>query len=190
MHIAQQSQPAAASATRLTTSKAQPCSRSSPDSCQHRHRHWLHTRLGRTRRPSHLQATKQRRALDPDQRPPKPSKPDTSSTPETLIAERDEVPEEVNARVLQRILIFAGVPVFTGILLLPLIVYLKTVQKWEIPNWAVLIVQTSTFGAGFFGISYGALSASWEPNREGSKLGFTEFKANLALALQDLRRRR
>ena len=72
-----------------------------------------------------LQATKQRRALDPDQRPPKPSKPDTSSTPEPLIAEHDEVPEEVNARVLQRILIFAGVPVFTGILLLPLIVYLK-----------------------------------------------------------------
>ena len=66
----------------------------------------------------------------------------------------------------------------------------QTVQKWEIPNWAVLIIQTSTFGAGFLGISYGALSASWEPNREGSKLGFTEFKANLALALEDLRRRR
>lgn len=67
---------------------------------------------------------------------------------------------------------------------------MQTVQKWEIPNWAVLIIQTTTFGAGFLGISYGALSASWEPNREGSKLGFTEFKANLALALEDLRRRR
>ena len=73
-----------------------------------------------------FQATKQRRALDPDKRPPKPSKPDISGNPEEpLIAERDEVPEEVNARVLQRILIFAGVPVFTGIILLPLIVYLK-----------------------------------------------------------------
>ncbi len=73
-----------------------------------------------------MQATKQRRALDPDKRPPKPPKPEISGDPDQpLIAERDEVPEEVNARVLQRILIFAGVPVFTGIFLLPLIVYLK-----------------------------------------------------------------
>lgn len=33
------------------------------------------------------------------------------------------------------------------------------------------------------GITYGALSASWDPTREGSLLGWTEFRANLPLFL-------
>lgn len=34
------------------------------------------------------------------------------------------------------------------------------------------------------GISYGALSASWDPNRAGTLSGWTEFRANLPLLLE------
>ena len=37
----------------------------------------------------------------------------------------EEVPEEISARVLRRILIFSGIPTFTGFLSLPLFYYLK-----------------------------------------------------------------
>ena len=60
-------------------------------------------------------------------------------------------------------------------------------QHLEIPNWVVFIVSILLFGGGFFGISYGILSASWDPMREGSKLGFTEFKANLPLIIDRVR---
>lgn len=36
-----------------------------------------------------------------------------------------EVPEEISARILRRIIIFAGVPTFLGILSLPVFYYLK-----------------------------------------------------------------
>ena len=37
----------------------------------------------------------------------------------------EEVPEEISNRILRRILIFAGLPTFSGILSLPLFYYLK-----------------------------------------------------------------
>ena len=55
-------------------------------------------------------------------------------------------------------------------------------------NWVVFVVQSFTFGAGLAGISYGALSASYEPGRPGSKLGWTEFRANLPVVLDRLRK--
>lgn len=43
--------------------------------------------------------------------------------------------------------------------------------------------QVLTFGGGLLGITYGAMSASWDPAREGSALGWTELQANLAILL-------
>jgi hypothetical protein len=37
----------------------------------------------------------------------------------------EEVPEEISARILRRIIIFSGIPTFTGFLSLPLFYYLK-----------------------------------------------------------------
>lgn len=37
----------------------------------------------------------------------------------------EEVPEEISERILRRILLFAGVPTFTGFVSLPLFWYLK-----------------------------------------------------------------
>lgn len=40
-----------------------------------------------------------------------------------------------------------------------------------------------TFGAGFIGVSYGFVSASWDPDREGSALGYDEAKKNVPALL-------
>lgn len=62
--------------------------------------------------------------------------------------------------------------------------FLQVMQKVDIPNWVVLIVQSLTFGAGLAGISYGILSTSWDQRREGSFWGTDEFKANLPIVME------
>ncbi|GIM06032.1 hypothetical protein Vretimale_10446 [Volvox reticuliferus] len=94
-----------------------------------------------------------------------------------------ETPQVVVDRMFRRILICTGVPVFTGMALFPLFYWLRVVQDIEYPLWIVYIAQLLTFGGGLLGITYGALSASWDPSREGSWLGWTELKANLAIVL-------
>ena len=54
---------------------------------------------------------------------PRPKEPDGQSVSEQ--GPIQEVPEEVNARLLQRILLFAFVPVAFGLLLYPFFYYLK-----------------------------------------------------------------
>lgn len=93
------------------------------------------------------------------------------------------VPEQITDRMLQRMILFTGVPVLAGVLLLPGFYYLKKVQDLDIPVWAVYIVQSLAFGGGLLGITYGIVSASWDPRRDGSLLGWTEFQANLPLLL-------
>ena len=57
-------------------------------------------------------------------------KPEATKSPPTFLSEdtsdpSEEVPEEISNRILGRILVFAGIPTFTGILSLPLFYYLK-----------------------------------------------------------------
>ncbi|KAL6768584.1 PAM68 [Auxenochlorella protothecoides x Auxenochlorella symbiontica] len=99
------------------------------------------------------------------------------------------VPQEVTDRMLRRILTFAGLPVAVSILFLPLFYFLKVTQGFEIPLPAVYFIQSLGFGGGLFGISYGILSASWDPSRPGSTLGANEFQANLPILLEYLRRK-
>jgi hypothetical protein len=56
----------------------------------------------------------------------------------------------------------------------------QVIQKIDLPMGLVFVTQSITFGAGLLGISYGAMSASWDPAREGSRIGWIEFRANLA----------
>lgn len=95
----------------------------------------------------------------------------------------DTVPEVVTNRMLKRIAIFAGSPVVFGMMLFPLFYYIKKVQGVDLPVWAVYIVQTTVFGGGLLGISYGIISTSFDERREGSFLGWNEFKANLPQVL-------
>lgn len=101
----------------------------------------------------------------------------------------DTVPEAVTNRMLKRIFIFAGTPVLCGMLLFPLFYYIKKVQGIDLPVWAVYIVQTTVFGGGLLGISYGIISTSFDATREGSFLGWNEFKANLPQVLSSFGRK-
>jgi hypothetical protein len=60
---------------------------------------------------------------------------------------------------------------------------LQVVQKLEYPLWVVYVTQAIMFGGGLLGITYGILSTSWDPRREGTALGWQELKANLPILL-------
>lgn len=117
----------------------------------------------------------------------------------------DVVDPRVTDRMLKRVIMFSGTPVLLGLLLFPFFWYLKViscdwrtlsplgtgaegnidayvqvVQKVDLPMGTVFISSGLAFGAGLLGISYGAVSASWDPAREGSILGWNEFRANFA----------
>jgi hypothetical protein len=62
------------------------------------------------------------------------------------------------------------------LLLLLGLLCLQVVQKVEYPIWVVYVTQAFMFGGGLAGISYGILSTSWDPRREGSALGWTELQ--------------
>lgn len=83
----------------------------------------------------------------------------------------------------------AGLPVFTGFMMYPAFYYLRVVKDIEVPTWVVYIATGLAFGGGLLGISYGVISASWDPRRKGSALGFTEFQANLPILLEQMRKR-
>jgi hypothetical protein len=58
------------------------------------------------------------------------------------------------------------------------VLWLQVVQKIEYPIWVVYVTQAMMFGGGLAGISYGILSTSWDPRREGSALGWTELQVS------------
>jgi hypothetical protein len=62
------------------------------------------------------------------------------------------------------------------------------VQHVDLPVWSVYLVQSVSFGGGLLGITYGIVSASWDPRREGSLLGIDELRANLPILLDRFKR--
>ena len=65
----------------------------------------------------------------------------------------------------------------------------QVVQKLDLPMGLVYTVQSLIFGVGFLGISWGVLSASWDPQRKGGVLGVDEVKRNFPVLWQDLRKK-
>ncbi|XP_020577548.1 protein PAM68, chloroplastic [Phalaenopsis equestris] len=105
--------------------------------------------------------------------------------------ERDDaagtIPEVVTNRMMQRMGLSVGVPLGTGLLFFPLFYYLKVVVRVDVPNWIPLLVSFFFFGASLLGVSYGIVSASWDPLREGSVLGWNEARRNWPVFWQSLR---
>mmetsp|Transcript_50641 Transcript_50641/g.94336 ORF Transcript_50641/g.94336 Transcript_50641/m.94336 type:complete len:211 (-) Transcript_50641:121-753(-) len=101
-------------------------------------------------------------------------------------AARSGVPEVVSNRMIQRIVTFAGLPLVSGFLVFPLFYYLKVLHDppIDIPGWAAGLASALTFGGAAVGISYGVLSASWDPSRSGSALGIDEFKQNVPIFMK------
>eukprot|EP01018_Ginkgo_biloba_P007637 Gb_03315 [translate_table: standard] len=90
----------------------------------------------------------------------------------------DEIPQFVFDRMIKRIGFFVGVPIGFGFLLLNILNYLKMEFKWSIPIWLSAGTILIFFGSSALGLTYGALSTSWDPSNEGSLLGWSEAQKN------------
>eukprot|EP00850_Spirogloea_muscicola_P021778 SM000261S09977 [mRNA] locus=s261:129618:129926:- [translate_table: standard] len=98
------------------------------------------------------------------------------------------MPEEVTNRILKRLSLTVAVPLVVGLSFFPLFWYLKVVRKVDLPEWLPLLTSLLTFGTAAAGISYGVLSTSWDPRREGTLLGWKETRANFPVFMQSIKR--
>jgi hypothetical protein len=88
------------------------------------------------------------------------------------------IPQVVSQRMVRRVAYFCGIPTFLGIGALIVSYLLVTYAEIKLPPIAVLLVNMALFGLGVLGITYGVLSASWDEERVGGLLGFSEFTTN------------
>ncbi len=121
----------------------------------------------------------------PPQKSPSPAPTTEKSgkqSPETLGSR--EIPDVVSQRMLQRMALFCGVPTVLGISTF-ISSYVVVSQGWfKLPNPVVVILSMGFFGLGVLGLTYGVLSASWDEEISGSKLGGREFATNLSRMTQ------
>lgn len=88
------------------------------------------------------------------------------------------VPKVVSDRMARRMTVFCGVPTALGMVTF-LVSYFVVSHGWfKLPNVAVVLTSMGFFGLGVLGLSYGLLSASWDEEMIGSKLGWQEFTTN------------
>lgn len=80
--------------------------------------------------------------------------------------------------MLRRILISVGAPMASGFALLYLEGLVKKGGLWEVPAWLPFLTVLVSFGTSAMGIAYGTLSSSWDPEREGSLLGWEQAQKN------------
>lgn len=110
-------------------------------------------------------------------KPAKAVKIQPSSPPPTPKASA-AIPEVVSKRMVKRMAAFSGVPTLLGLATFPTC-YLIITQGWfELPNVAVVLVSMGFLGLGVLGLSYGVLSASWDEELSGTKVGWQEFQVN------------
>ncbi|KAA0052996.1 protein PAM68 [Cucumis melo var. makuwa] len=79
-----------------------------------------------------------------------------------------------------------GIPLFIGLLFFPFFYYLKVGLKIDVPSWVPVIVSFFFFGSALLGVSYGIVSSSWDPMREGSLLGWNEAQKNWPVFWQSI----
>lgn len=97
------------------------------------------------------------------------------------------IPEEVSKRMLRRASWLAGVPTMLGMSAFFINYYLLVNHILELPTWFTYAETLALFGMGFVGLTYGVLSASWEPERDGGLVGLSEFQFNIKVLFQQWR---
>ncbi|XP_021763615.1 protein PAM68, chloroplastic-like [Chenopodium quinoa] len=102
-------------------------------------------------------------------------------------AEQGIIPEIVTNRMINRMAFSVGVPLFIGLAFFPFFYYLKVGLKIDVPTWVPFIVSFIFFGTALLGVSYGIVSSSWDPLREGSFWGWQEAQKNWPVFWQSLR---
>jgi Photosynthesis affected mutant 68 len=96
------------------------------------------------------------------------------------------LPQAVADRMLRRIVGFSGVPMAT--LLAFFGAYFVAKYKYDVSIIPVVVATTtlSCIATAGVGITYGIMSSSWDEDKEGTKLGFTEAKMNVLRARDGL----
>jgi hypothetical protein len=67
--------------------------------------------------------------------------------------ELQAIPDAVSNRMLNRVLVFAGIPATVGLLFFPFFYYLKTQLEVDVPVWVVYIFSATSFTAALGGES-------------------------------------
>ena len=98
---------------------------------------------------------------------------------QTVSNESTSIPEVVSKRMARRMALFSGAPTVLGMATFVISYVLVTKVGVKLPNVAVVLVSMGFFGLGVLGLTYGVLSASWDEDVLGTKLGWPEFKTNL-----------
>ncbi|MDX2273430.1 MAG: PAM68 family protein [Cyanobacteriota bacterium] len=113
-----------------------------------------------------------------------PSQSTPRSSPSSLPAEErsNYIPPEVSQRMIRRVVWFCGIPTLLGVSSFGVNYYLLVNHIVTLPPAFTFVETLALFGLGFVGISYGVLSASWDP-QPGSRLGWSEFRQNLGLTI-------
>jgi drug/metabolite transporter (DMT)-like permease len=95
------------------------------------------------------------------------------------------IPEAVANRMARRIAIATGIPTVLGMAVFVGSYFLVSRQIYDIPPGATLAASGGCFLLGLLGLSYGVLSASWEP-QPGSLLGSEQLGLNIGRIRQSL----
>ena len=98
------------------------------------------------------------------------------------------VPEIVANRMIGRIAAFFGIPVFGGLAIFVGAYFYGKSTDTVIQPSVIAYATQAPFVLGLIGITYGIMSASWEPENDGSLLGIDEFKINLQRVRDGLKR--
>lgn len=109
----------------------------------------------------------------------------TNNPPSKAIAKEDRaIPEVVSNRMIRRMATLCGIPSALGMATFVVSYWITINEIFELPNTAVVLVSLGFFGLGVLGLSYGVLSASWDPEVSGSLVGWSEFTTNLGRMTQ------
>lgn len=88
------------------------------------------------------------------------------------------IPEVVSKRMARRMALFCGIPSALGMLSFVVSYLLLVKSGIKLPNVAVVLVSMGFLGLGVLGLSYGLISASWDEERVGTRIGWEEFATN------------
>ena len=98
------------------------------------------------------------------------------------------VPDSVANRMVLRMALFGGLPAFGGVGLFVWFYFAATRDDNVFQPTAVATATTVPWVLGLLGIGYGALSASWDEDVDGSALGFAELKLNVGRLFEGVSR--
>jgi len=79
----------------------------------------------------------------------------------------------------KRILPFVGLPIFGSMGAFVFFWYMATFQNQEFQTAVMAATTIGLLAFGLIGITYSIMSASWDPESDGSVLGVEEFNKNV-----------